>query len=62
MAGVRESIVEALVIGLALMGVLGLLRFRFALRFWRRARRLGYLYVGFIVALAALSYFFGVRL
>ena len=62
MAGVRESIVETLVLVLALMGVLGLLRFRFALRFWRRVRQLGYLYVGFIVVLAALSFFFGVRL
>ncbi|HZQ35318.1 MAG TPA: hypothetical protein VFD32_05260 [Dehalococcoidia bacterium] len=58
----RESIVEIAVLVLALMGVLGLLRFRFALRFWRGVRRLGYLYVGLIVALAALSFFFGVRL
>lgn len=62
MAGVRESIVETLVLALVLMAVLGLLRFRFALRFWQRVRRLGYLYVGFIVLLAALSFFFGVRL
>ncbi len=58
----RESIVETLVLALALMAVLGLLRFRFALRFWQRVRRLGYLYVGFIVVLAALSFLFGVRL
>ncbi len=60
--GVRESIVETVLLALAVMGVLGLLRFRFALRFWRRVRQFGYVYVTLIVVLAALSFFFGVRL
>ncbi|HLZ68492.1 MAG TPA: hypothetical protein VKV26_01140 [Dehalococcoidia bacterium] len=58
----RESIVETLILALGVMAVLGLLRFKFALRFWRRVRRFGYLYVGLVVVLAALSLFFGVRL
>jgi hypothetical protein len=59
---VRESIIETALLVLLLMGVLGLLRFKFALRFWRQMRRLGYLYVTLIVVLAALSLLFGVRL
>ena len=58
----RATIFETILLALVVMAVLGLLRFKFALRFWVRLRRFGYLYVGLIVALAALSFFFGVRL
>ena len=58
----RLTILFWIFIGLALMGVLGFLRFPFALRFWVHMRRLGYLYVAFVIALAALSVVFGRRL
>lgn len=58
----RATIFETVLLALGLMAVLGFLRFKFALRFWVKARRFGYLYVGLVVALAALSFFFGVRL
>ncbi|HEY8837440.1 MAG TPA: hypothetical protein VIO16_07140 [Dehalococcoidia bacterium] len=58
----RSTIFLWIFIGLGLMGVLGLVRFPFALRFWVHMRRLGYLYVAFVIALAALSVVFGRRL
>jgi hypothetical protein len=58
----RSTIFLWIFIGLGLMGVLGLVRFPFALRFWVHTRRLGYLYVAFVIALAALSVVFGRRL
>jgi hypothetical protein len=55
----RATFVWMLLLVLAVMGGLGLLRFPFALRFWRRMRRLGYLYVAFVVLLAVITIAFG---
>ena len=46
----------------AVMAVLGLLRFGFAVRFWRRVRVAGYFYVVAILFFAALELVFHVRL
>ncbi|MHB8578218.1 MAG: hypothetical protein ACYDCQ_23140 [Dehalococcoidia bacterium] len=51
-----------LFVALGIMAVLGLLRFRFALVFWERARRFGYLYVALIVVLAVVTVVTGKRL
>jgi hypothetical protein len=44
------------------MALLGLLRFRFAVRFWRRVRTAGYFYVCAILVLAVVQLIFHVRL
>jgi len=59
---VRATFVWTLLAAFSVMAVLGVLRFPFALRFWVRMRRLGYLYVVFIVLLAVLSLVTGLRL
>jgi len=59
---VRGTFLWLLLLVPGVMAVLGWLRFRFALRFWARMRRLGYLYVGLIVVLAALSLLFHINL
>jgi hypothetical protein len=61
-ATMRQELVLWLIVALALMAVLGLLRVPFAVRFWRRARHFGYLYVALVVVLAVLSLVLGKRL
>ena len=61
-AGVKAELFFWLFVALGLMGALGLLRFRFALRFWERMRHLGYLYVALIIVLAIVSVVTGKRL
>lgn len=46
----------------AVMALLGLLRFRFAVQFWRRVRAAGYFYVVAILCLAVVQLLFHVRL
>lgn len=46
----------------AVMAVLGVLRFGFAVRFWRRVRVAGYFYVLAIVVFALVQLIFHVRL
>lgn len=58
----RQELVFWMIIALALMGVLGVFRIPFAMRFWRRMRQLGYIYVGLILVLAVLSVVLGRRL
>ncbi len=58
----KQTLAWMLILGLALMAGLGFLRVPFARRFWVNARRLGYIYVGLIVLLAAATFFFGVHL
>ena len=58
----RAEIFFWLLVALGIMGVLGLLRFHFALRFWERARRMGYLYVALVIALAVVTILTGKRL
>lgn len=61
-APLKATFVWMVILVLAVMAGLGLLRVPFALRFWVRMRRLGYVYVGLIVFLAALSVVIGHRL
>ncbi len=58
----RQEIFFWLLVACGMMAVLGLLRFKFALRFWVHMRRLGYLYVVFVLLLAVASIVFGRRL
>ncbi len=58
----RAELYFWLLVGMGGMAVLALLRFKFALRFWVHMRRLGYIYVIFIVVLAVLSEVLGKRL
>ncbi|MGI8549517.1 MAG: hypothetical protein ACR2PL_01795 [Dehalococcoidia bacterium] len=44
------------------MTMLGLFRFRFAVRFWRRVRMAGYFYVAATLVLAVIELIFHVRL
>ena len=59
---VKDELLFWLFVAMGLMAVCGLLRFKFALRFWQSARRLGYLYVALIVLLAVVSVVTGKRL
>ena len=58
----KAEILFFLFVALGVMAALGLLRVQFALRFWARMRRLGYLYVALIVLLAVVSIVTGKRL
>ncbi len=58
----RSELIFWLLVGMGVMAVLAIFRFKFALRFWVHMRRLGYLYVIFIVILAVLSAVLGKRL
>jgi hypothetical protein len=59
---VRAFIVRSLILVMFVMAGLGVLRFPFAVRFWRKVWQFGYIYVGMVVVLAALGLFFGVHL
>lgn len=58
----RQELVLWLIVALVMMAVLGMLRIPFALRFWRRARQFGYIYVALVIVLAVLSLVLGKRL
>jgi hypothetical protein len=58
----RQEIAFWVLVVLLLTGLAGIFRVPWAVRFWTRIRRLGYVYVALIVVLAILSAVLGKRL
>jgi hypothetical protein len=58
----RQELAFWVLVVLLLTGLAGMFRIPWAVRFWIRIRRLGYIYVALIVVLAILSAVLGRRL
>lgn len=57
----RAFIIQATLLTLLFMGVLALLRVRWAVAFWHKARVVGYIYVAAVLASAVVHYFVWLR-